>query len=292
MSRISTRRNTRRSGGPRFAAWGGLGLLLALTGCSQESTDEWKRLGLPEPASDRAEHTADLWMGSWTAALIIGAFVWGLILWTCFRYRRRHDEELPTQVRYNLPIEVLYTIAPIIVVAVLFFFTVEKQNAVQEVVDEPDHNVLVTAQRWSWIFNYQDEDVLGGETDVYEAGTPETVPELWLVEDQSVTFELHSPDVIHSFWVPAFLYKLDVIPGRDQSFSLTPTTAGEFEGRCAELCGFQHSRMLFTVKVVDQEIYDAYLRDLQLRGQVGTLRGASDSEDVTGLETTDEEVAE
>ena len=292
MSRISTRRTTQRLLGPRFAAWGGLGLLLALTGCSQESTDEWKRLGLPEPASDRAEYTADLWIGSWTAALIIGAFVWGLILWTCFRYRRRHDEELPTQVRYNLPIEVLYTIAPIIVVAVLFFFTVEKQNAVQEVIAEPDHDVLVTAHQWSWTFTYQDEDVLGGKTDVYEVGTPETVPELWLVEDQSVTFELNSPDVIHSFWVPAFLYKLDVIPGRDQSFSLTPTTAGEFEGRCAELCGFQHARMLFTVKVVDQQAYEAHLRDLEQRGQVGTPRGASDSEDVTGLDTEDEEVAE
>ncbi|MEJ7741958.1 MAG: cytochrome c oxidase subunit II [Nocardioidaceae bacterium] len=268
------------------------GLLLTLTGCSQETTDEWQRLGLPEPASDRAEYTADLWIGSWTAALIIGAFVWGLILWTSFHYRRRHDEELPTQVRYNLPIEVLYTIAPIIVVAVLFFYTVEKQNAVTEVIDDPDHDVLVTGQQWSWTFTYRDEEALGGDTDVYELGTPATIPELWLVEDQSVTFELNSPDVIHSFWVPAFLYKLDVIPGRDQSFSLTPTTAGEFEGRCAELCGFQHSRMLFTVKVVDQGAYDAHLLDLEQRGQVGEPEGAVDSEDVEGLETEDGEVTQ
>lgn len=292
MSRISTVGRTRRSRAPRVAAAVVSGLLLTLTGCSQETTDEWQRLGLPEPASDRAEYTADLWIGSWTAALIIGAFVWGLILWTSFHYRRRHDEELPTQVRYNLPIEVLYTIAPIIVVAVLFFYTVEKQNAVTEVIDDPDHDVLVTGQQWSWTFTYRDEEALGGDTDVYELGTPATIPELWLVEDQSVTFELNSPDVIHSFWVPAFLYKLDVIPGRDQSFSLTPTTAGEFAGRCAELCGFQHSRMLFTVKVVDQGAYDAHLLDLEQRGQVGEPEGAVDSEDVEGLETEDGEVTQ
>jgi len=293
VSRIPTGRSSR---GSRMTS-GGLAafLLLALTSCSQETTEEWKRLGLPEPASDRAEFTAELWIGSWIAALIIGAFVWGLILWVCFRYRRRDDDELPTQVRYNLPIEVLYTIAPIIVVAVLFFFTVEKQNSVIELVDEPDHDVLVTAQQWSWSFTYLDEEALGGETDVYEVGTPETVPVLWLVEDQSVTFQLNSPDVIHSFWVPAFLYKLDVIPGRDQAlqfFSLTPTTAGDFEGRCAELCGFQHSRMLFTVKVVDQAAYEAHLLDLEQRGQVGTLVGAEDSNEIEGLETEDEEVAE
>lgn len=277
---------------PRAVAVAATGVLLTLSGCSQESTDEWQRLGLPEPASDRAEYTADLWIGSWTAALIIGAFVWGLILWTSFRYRRRSDEELPTQVRYNLPIEVLYTIAPIIVVAVLFFFTVEKQNAVTELIDDPEHDVLVTAQQWSWTFSYRDEEALGGDTDVYEVGTLETVPELWLVEDQTVTFELNSPDVIHSFWVPAFLYKLDVIPGRDQSFSLTPTTAGEFEGRCAELCGFQHSRMLFTVRVVDQGAYDAHLQDLEQRGQIGAPEGAADSEDVEGLVTEDGEVTQ
>src|SRR5262245_65835914 len=98
--------------------------MVVLTGCSQETVDQWKRLGLPPPASDRSPYMEDLWIGAWIAAGIVGLLVWGLIGWACVRYYRRRDDELPSQVRYNLPIEVLYTIAPVIAVAVLFFFTV------------------------------------------------------------------------------------------------------------------------------------------------------------------------
>ena len=261
--------------------------MLALSGCSEETTDQWKRLGLPEPGSDRSVYIHDLWVGSWIAALIIGCLTWGLIFWAVIRYRRRNDDELPTQVRYNLPIEVLYTIAPIIVVAVLFFFTVEKQNKVLEAVDNPDHEVIVTGQQWSWTFNYQGEGGADGE-DVYDSGTPAQEPTLWLVEDQSVTFTLHSPDVIHSFWVPSFYFKRDVIPGRDGSFSMTPTVAGDFDGRCAELCGYQHSRMLFNVHVTSQEEFDQHMADLADRGQTGTLLGGVNSEDVAGLNGSEE----
>ncbi|HEY7045152.1 MAG TPA: cytochrome c oxidase subunit II, partial [Nocardioidaceae bacterium] len=200
---------------------------MSLTACSQDDVDQLKRLGLPEPGSDRAVYIHDLWIGSWIAAGIIGGLTWFLILWSAIHYRRRSTTDLPTQVRYNLPIEVLYTIAPIIVVSVLFFFTVEKQNKVLEAVDNPDHRVVVTGQQWSWTFNYLNEPGAGGE-DVYDAGTSTIEPTLWLVEDQTVTFTLHSPDVIHSFWVPSFYFKRDVIPGRDSSFSITPTAAGDF----------------------------------------------------------------
>ncbi len=262
---------------------GGALMLLVMTGCSQETTDQWKRLGLPEPGSDRTVYVHDLWIGSWIAAGIIGVFTWGLILWAALRYRRRNADELPTQVRYNLPIEVLYTIAPIIIVAVLFFFTVEKQNKVLAQVDNPDHKVVVTAQQWSWTFNYLGESGAGG-TDVYDAGTTSIEPTLWLVEDQTVAFTLHSPDVIHSFWVPSFYFKRDVIPGRDSTISLTPTVAGDFVGRCAELCGFQHSRMLFKVHVTTQQEFDQHMASLKTDGYTGVLRGGADSETVAGLE--------
>ena len=90
-----------------------------------------------------------------------------------------------------------------------------------------------------------------GDDVVYEGGTTADRPTLWLVKDKSVTIILDSPDVIHSFWVPGFLFKMDVVPGRHNTFTITPTRSGEFEGRCAELCGVYHSRMLFNVKVVD-----------------------------------------
>ncbi|MBA3232336.1 MAG: cytochrome c oxidase subunit II [Propionibacteriales bacterium] len=261
----------------------GLLVLLLLTGCSEETTDQWKRLGLPEQASDRTPYIHDLWIGAWIAAFIIGGFTWALIGWVSVRYRRRSSDDLPTQVRYNAPIEALYTIAPVIVVAVLFFFTVEKQEKVLDQVANPDHQLVVTAQRWSWTFNYIEESGAGGEN-VYDTGTSAAEPDLWLVEDETVSFDLHSPDVIHSFWVPSFYFKLDVIPGRDNSFSLTPTKAGTFQGRCAELCGYQHSRMLFKVRVVSREDFDQHMAELVDLDQVGTLRGAKGSTTVAGLD--------
>ncbi|MBA3308698.1 MAG: hypothetical protein H0U28_01375, partial [Nocardioidaceae bacterium] len=101
-----------------------------LAGCSKQDSEQVGRLALPEPASDRAMYTKDLWGGAWLAAAVVGVFVWGLIIWVVVRYRRRSEDEVPTQTRYNLPIEVLYTIAPLIIIAVLFYFTVDVQRAV------------------------------------------------------------------------------------------------------------------------------------------------------------------
>jgi cytochrome c oxidase subunit II len=281
---ISTERMTPRRALRRPSMWLlGPVLLVTLTGCSKDTVDSLKRLGLPRATTDRAVYIHDLWIGSWIAAGCIGFLVWGLILWAAFRYRRRSDDEMPVQTRYNLPIEVLYTVAPIIVIAVLFFFTVETQNKVLASVDHPDHEVQVVGQQWSWTFDYLHESAIGGKS-VYDVGTPAQEPTLWVVKDKTVTFDLRSPDVIHSFWVPSFAMKLDDIPGRENSFSVTPTRIGEFAGRCAELCGWQHSRMLFTLKVVNEAAFDAHMRDLLAAGQVGAPIGGEQATTITGQE--------
>jgi len=94
---------------------------------------------------------------------------------------------------------------------------------------------------------------------------------LWLPIGESVRFNLHSPDVIHDFGVPHFLMKMDVIPGRVNHYEITPTRLGEFKGKCYELCGVYHSRMLFNVKVVTREEYDQHLQDLVDAGQTSDL---------------------
>jgi cytochrome c oxidase subunit 2 len=255
--------------------------ILTLTGCSKDTTDQLKRLGLPEAASDRSTYVSTLWIGAWTACLVVGLLVWGLIAYCALRFRRRSDDEEPRQVRYHLPIEMLYTVAPLIVVAVFFYFTVEKQDKVLATVAHPDHQVVVTAQQWSWTFSYLHESATSG-TSVYDVGTPAREPQLWLVKDQSVDFTLTSADVVHSFWVPSFYFKLDIIPGRDNSFQMTPTKLGTFQGRCAEYCGFLHARMLFTVHVVTSQQFDAHLRALKARGAVGVPRGGIQSRRVAG----------
>jgi cytochrome c oxidase subunit 2 len=283
VSTTLTERAALRSWGRRVAASAvGVGLLLVLTGCSKSTTDQIKRLGLPPAESDRSTYMSTLWVGSWIATLAVGVLVWGLIAYAVVRFRRKSDDEVPKQVRYHLPIEMLYTVAPLIVVAVFFFFTVEKQDKIDAAVAHPDHRVLVTAQQWSWTFSYLGEKATGG-TDVYDAGTPAEEPVLWLVRDQSVTFYLHSADVIHSFWVPSFYFKMDVIPGRENRFSMTPTNLGTFDGRCAELCGYLHSEMLFNVHVATQAQFNAHLRALKAAGAIGAPKGPKSTDHVAGV---------
>ena len=231
------------------------------------------RWGLPEAASDRAPYIGNLWNGAWWASMIIGVFVWGLIAWVVFRYRRKHDDELPRQSRYNVPLEALYTLVPFLVIGVLFFYTVQAQNGVLRKVpsDQPVHTVNVIGQKWSWTFNYMEAGNSAVGTDVHDVGTLEVIPDLYLPLNQPVRFNLQSADVIHSFWIPDFYFKLDVIPGRTNSFDVTPTKEGVFLGKCAELCGTYHAAMVFNVHVVSEQEYVNHLKGLEAKGQTGEI---------------------
>ncbi|MCL3818425.1 aa3-type cytochrome oxidase subunit II [Aeromicrobium wangtongii] len=259
---------------------------VVLSGCSPDADSDLARLALPVGASDRSQYIWELWLGAWVAVLVIFLLVFGLIIYSMIRYRRRSDDEIPAQIRYNLPIEALYTFAPVIVVAVFFFHTVTSQNEVLERVDNPDHSIEVIGSQWQWAFNYIDEDATDGE-DVFDVGTPQQPAELWLPVDESVRFTLKSPDVIHSFWIPEFYFKLDVVPGKVNSFDMTPTRTGVFTGRCAELCGLYHSRMIFKAHVVTRAEYDAHLAELEKAGQTGRPQGAKDADRIAGLEGKD-----
>ncbi|MEA5054984.1 MAG: cytochrome c oxidase subunit II [Propionicimonas sp.] len=237
--------------------------LLALSGCSSETAEQWTRWGLPEAASDRAPFIGNLWSGAWIASMVVGVFVWGLIGWVIIRYRRKHADEAPRQSRYNLPLELLYTLVPFLIIGVLFFFTVQAQNGVLRKEANPDHTVNVVGQKWSWTFNYMEADNPAVGAIVHEKGTPTEIPDLYLPVDRSVRFNLVSADVIHSFWIPDFYFKLDVIPGHPNSFDVTPTKLGDFTGRCAELCGTYHAAMIFNVHVVTEEEFVAKVNELK-----------------------------
>lgn len=240
-----------------------LGLFaLIVAGCSSEDAP---RLGLPEPATEEGARTLSLWQGSWLAAFIVGGLVWGLIGIAVIVHRRRDTSpELPTQMRYNLPVEILYTVTPLIVVVVLFYFTARDESDLVNLDPDPDVNVHVVGQRWSWAFNYMDEDV-------YVLGTPAEPPTLVLPQGQTAEFILTSADVAHSFWVPAFLFKMDLIPGDPNIIQMTPTKLGTFSGKCAELCGTYHSDMLFNVEVVSDTEYADYIAGLEDSGQTGQI---------------------
>ncbi len=248
--------------GSRLARLAALGLLgvATLTGCDMPNNEFW-RFGWPEGITDQATQMRELWTGSVIAALVVGFLVWGLILYSVVAHRKRSDE-LPRQTAYNLPLEIAYTIAPFLIIAGLFFFTVVTQNEVQERSDEPDETIAVNAFKWNWQFVYPETTGPDGEP-VNTVGSSTEIPILVVPTDRTVRFEVASADVIHSFWVPEFLFKLDVIPGnengRDNVFEVTVREEGSFVGRCAELCGTYHAYMNFQVTAVSGDDYDAYL---------------------------------
>ncbi|WP_370619116.1 cytochrome c oxidase subunit II [Mumia sp. Pv 4-285] len=256
--------------------------IVLLSGCSEDADSQWQRLALPVGSTDRTESMFVLWVAAWIACAVVLVLVLGLMFWAMVRYRRRPGNEVPTQLRYHLPLEVLYTVAPVIIVAIFFAQTVIAQNDMLEKVDDPDHTVTVVGSKWQFTFNYLDEEATGGE-DVFDFGDTSDPTELWLPVDESVRFDLVSPDVIHSFWIPEFYFKQDIIPGKTNSFDVTPTREGVFTGRCAELCGLYHTRMIFKVHVVSRDEYDAHLQKLQAAGQIGTPEGAEAASRIAGL---------
>lgn len=266
--------------------------VMAVAGCSPYDKSDIDRLALPVPASDRTMPIWNLWLGSWIAVLVVFVLVFGLMVYAMIRFRKR-DDEAPPQIRYHLPLEALYTIAPLIIVAVFFFHTVVAQNAVLKTVANPDHEITVVGSKWQWAFNYTDEKAVQSD-DVFDVGTPADPAHLYLPIDESVRFTLKSPDVIHSFWIPEFYFKLDVVPGQlhnnkaFNTFDVTPTREGTFTGRCAELCGLYHSRMLFTVHVVSRKEFDKHLQSLKQKGQIGAPEGAARADEIAGLDQGEE----
>ena len=250
---------------------------VVLAGCTQAQLQGW----LPtEPGTtNNVDRVIGLWVTSWIVLLIVGIITWGLTIWAIVVYRRRKGQTgLPAQLRYNMPIEIFYTIVPLILVLGFFAFTAKDQQAIETPYADPDVKIQVYGKQWAWDFNYVDEDVyyagVQGQDDPDDANgnlVESELPVLYLPVGKTVEIELKSRDVIHSFWVIDFLYKKDMLPGKTNYMYVTPEREGTYSGKCAELCGEYHSMMLFNVKVVSQQEYDDYIQSLKDSGNEGQL---------------------
>ena len=227
-------------------ALAGVVAALGLAGCGGD-------YGLPDPATEDGETILGLWKGAVLAGLAVAALIWALVAWSILRYRRRNDDR-PSQTPYNIPLEIAYTVAPLVVVAVLFGFTMFVQEDVTGAETDPDLEVEVIGFQWSWEFRYRDLGV-----DVESTG--EGDPVLVLPVGATVRFDLVAEDVNHSFWVPEFLEKRDLIPRVDNEIDVEVTRAGEWTGRCAEFCGLKHWAMRFGVRAVPQDEFDRWVRE-------------------------------
>ena len=240
------------------------------TGCSVYQAFSF---GWPEGVTPQAERMRDLWIWATVAALAVGLVVALLIAWTVLFHRKRTDE-MPRQTQYNLPLEIIYTVVPFVIVAVLFYFTVTAQNFVNAKVDNPDLRVRVVGFQWNWEFQYlQDKPGAKGDYQVRRTadgeplatvGSSSTIPLLVVPTNRVVEYRIESTDVLHSFYIPDFLFKRDVFPypqknDTDNVFQTTVERQGAFVGRCAELCGTYHSMMNFELRALPPDLFDRYL---------------------------------
>lgn len=248
-----------------------VGLAVVTTGCQSTA---FTRQGMLEPVTKQGQVILSMWQGSWIAAWCVGVVVWGGILWAIIFHRKRGDQ-LPRQVRYNLPIEILYTVLPFIMVGVMFYFTARDENYITKLPARPDVKVNVIGEQWSWQFQYTQYKTPGSPlgypvvTEVgrmWQPGAPlsqQHLPLLVIPENETVEFNLTSVDVIHSFWVPPFEFKRDVIPDFTNRFAVTPIKTGSWIGDCTELCGVFHSRMLFRIKIVTPAQFAVWIHKQQ-----------------------------
>ena len=204
----------------------------------------------------------DLWRVLFWAAVALGVVVIGLIGWALVRYRRRPGGEA-AGFSENVPLELFYTAVPLVIVAVLFGITVAVQREVTAQAPHPELRVEVTGFQWGWRFRYLTEGVV-------IVGTSTERPTMVLPVNAVTRLTLLSPDVIHSFFVPEFLVKRDVIPGVENRMDVTPTRTGRFRGACAEFCGLDHGRMTFAVEVVELEQFRAWIQEQQERQRTAT----------------------
>ena len=293
-----------------------LALSPLLAGCAQS---EVSGLGFEEGISSVNDQTLSLWQGAWITAGVVGVITLILILWPVF-FHRKKDESFPKQTQYNIPVEIAYTVIPLIIVAVLFYFTVQRESKILKITPEllvaenagsvsiledangkkivitpedggalvtyplsPEQELLVkegdkvadgqqlivgekvshfidvVGFQWSWQFKHRSAGEYKSAT---ITGTPAQPPTLVLPQGERVRFTLDANDVVHGFWIPAFMIQMQNLPGVTNQLEFTANKLGTYPGRCNILCGRNHAQMLFSVKVVTKAEYQKYLEDL------------------------------
>ncbi len=320
----------------------GSGALLA--GCDVNPPDnkffELLRFGWPYGVTPEAQAMGNFWVWIWVAAWIIGFIVWALLFFSMSAFsakkaQKKGEGEFPRQTAYNVPLELVLTIIPILIVMSIFFFTVQTQDEVTALDKDPEVTVDVTGFQWNWKFGYGQisADLMGEEyiglkdesgrdreqfftaeegheqignelpqgatqndfpihgrskedlsylrfNEIETLGTTEEIPVLVLPADTAIEFNLASADVIHSFWVPEFLFKRDVFPHPEANkvnrlFQIeaieqekidnrrvhnpSDEVSNAFVGRCAEMCGTYHAMMNFEIRVVSRDNFVEYI---------------------------------
>jgi cytochrome c oxidase subunit 2 len=245
----------------RFVLLGGLALVLG--GCTLPTFGGFRG------ATTQGQTEFKLWSWMTIAGVVVAVFVWGLILWAVLAYRRRDPDKMPKQFQSNGPVEILYTVIPLIIVGFIFFYTVVAENKVDAISPNPAVRITVTGFQWGWRFSYRNAS--GKQVALVETAQPRPpllaasplsseYPRFELPLGETTQISLLSNDVVHTFYVPAFNFGRQALPGVDNKFDFTPVQTGVFVGHCATYCGLYHSEMLFSVAVVTPGAFRSWLK--------------------------------
>ena len=236
---------TTRNKATRLAALALPLLALLVAGCASQVPGLYP----PQAVTEQGATVSNLYDIVFVIAAIVFFIVEGAIVYAVVRYRRKPtDTELPPQIHGNNLVEIIWTVIPTVIVLFLFVISWQALNTVDAVTANPAVRVVAVAQRFSWNFVYVDAD--GKPLFTTDAKGDGVFGTLEVPPGVPIHVALHSPDVIHAFYVPKFLFKRDVVPGRTNDFDFTvdPGDAGQtFRGQCAELCGIGHGGMTFDV---------------------------------------------
>jgi cytochrome c oxidase subunit II len=264
----------------RLGVFVALALPVLLGGCQLPSF--WEYRGATQQSHDEFL----LWVGTFIAAIVVGGITAALILWAVFRYRRRSDE-IPRQFQYHIGLELTYTFVPIVIVLVLFGFTVAAENRIDAVSPHPALSVRVSAFQWGWRFAYSghnvtvvgattnDPDPVGLDGRVCAPATECLGPGLVLPVDRTVGITLVSLDVIHGFYVPQFNFSRYAQPGFTNHFDFNIKRSGIYRAQCTQLCGLYHSLMFFHVVALPPAQFQAWLSSEQTSGSALTTKAAA-----------------
>ncbi len=260
MSTVNLARRTARVG----VTIAGLFAAILLAACTSQPNLHPTTDGNPPSltpglvVTSQGQQSASLYPIVFGVAVVIFVLIEGLIVIIAIRFRRRPNQtELPKQTHGNNALEVAWTAIPAAIVMVIFVLSMGVLVNVNADSAVPNVTVDVTGFQWQWTFAYPDLRTASGQPLSY-TGSGQDGPVMVLPTGETIRFRLHSKDVIHSFYVPQFFYKLDVIPGRTNEFEATITQPGTFGGQCAEFCGLGHSEMFFTVKAVSPADFQSW----------------------------------
>ncbi len=226
----------------------GLAVLLVLLAVGCDASNNQSTFDADGPVA-RSQLTLFYWI-FWTAVFVF-IVVGGVLVYAAIRFRRKPGDPDPEQTHGNTPLEIGWTIAPALVLAVVAVPTVTTVFYNANPPEPGSLTIDVVGHQWWWEFNYPHPDGSDAMTVVSN--------ELHIPTDEVININLESKDVLHSFWIPKIAGKVDLVPNHPNQMWILAEEPGEYYGQCAEFCGVAHSNMRFRVFAHPREEFDEWL---------------------------------